>query len=454
MVGIGIWNSKLFLPITIIVLILITISAQDAEAVVIGFVNNPTGNSVDWTNSVNSLVGATINNSVNFDTHPLGTLQPNFYTSIGVTLTPSGDVNTVVAGAGPGQANISSKPTSPGEGVHPASNHVFDGGSNSNLTIDFATPVGGVGLFVIDYFDLGRPLTIEAFTGPGGTGVSLGKFTSANFNFQKNKLYFMGIVSSNFDIRSVVFTDVNAASDTKGIDDIVFASGKKRGGGGPAEPPTIGLSTYGNLIVTCGVAFDGKCFTITAPFHEEFKLYEMMSGRHTISITMYCANGVNTCNYAAIGIMPYSESMDNTTWKIELYKDFEGNITPVITDPEGFLGTVTVTTQIIDDKFWIVSFTVDFKNKDTGPLKFGVQARDDRNAVRNWYLNEGVEIKDSDAYPSIVTEFENPLEIDPLCLNEDSTYRYSCAFAKIRDQAIQTAEETLWQMLNGEYIYK
>ena len=241
------------------------------------------------------------------------------------------------------------------------------------------------------------------------------------------------------------------------VGDLTFLALSVKGGngGGPAEPPTIGVSTSGNQVVTCGVAFDSKCFTITAPFHEEFKLYEMMSGTHTISITMYCANGVSTCNYAAIGIMPYSESMNgNTTWKIELYKDFEGNLTTVKTDPEGFLGTVTVTTQIIDDKFWIVSFTVDFKNKDTGPMMFGVQARDDQNAVRNWYLNEGVEFKDSDAYPSIVTEFDNPLEIDSLCLNEDPTYRNSCAFAEIRDLATQNAEETLRQMLNGEYRYK
>jgi len=213
--------------------------------------------------------------------------------------------------------------------------------------------------------------------------------------------------------------------------------------GSSHEPPTIGVSTSGNLIVTCGVAFDGQCFTITASFHEEFKLYEMMSGTHTISITMYCANGVNTCNYAAIGVMPYSESMANTTWKIELYKDFEGNVTPVTTDPEGFLGTVTVTTQIIDDTFWIVSFTVEFKNKDTGPMMFGVQARDSYYSVRNWYLNEGVEFKDSDAYPIIETEFEESLEIDSLCLNEDPNYRYSCAFAKKVQLEIERAEKLL-----------
>jgi len=239
--------------------------------------------------------------------------------------------------------------------------------------------------------------------------------------------------------------------NTKGL---AFAFVGRSGGGGGHGNPTIGVNDNGVLVVTCGVNFDGQCFTITAPFHEEFKLYEMMSGTHTISITMYCANGVTTCNYAAIAIMPYSESMDNTTWKIELYKDNEGNLTTVTTDPEGYLGTITVTTQIIDDKFWVVSFTVDFKNKDTGPMMFGVQVRDNYNAIRNWYLNEGVEFIDSDAYPTIETEFDESLEVDSLCLNEDPTYRYSCAFAEILERTIQNAEETLRQMLNGEYIYK
>ncbi len=260
------------------------------------------------------------------------------------------------------------------------------------------------------------------------------------------------------DLTTGVITHIGPTVD--GLDAIAFSPGdvfvvSKSTNGGDEEPPTIGMNYDGTkLIVTCGVNFDGKCFTITSPYHEEFKLYEMMSGTHTISITMYCAQGVQTCNYAAIAVMPYSESMNgNTTWKIELSKDFEGNLTLVKTDPEGFLGTITYTTSM-GDQFWIVSFTIDFKNKDTGPLKFAVQARDDNGEVRNWELNEGVEFKDSDAYPSIETAFEDSLEIDSLCLNEDPTYRYSCAFAEIRDQAILNAEETLRQMENGEYRYK
>jgi len=182
------------------------------------------------------------------------------------------------------------------------------------------------------------------------------------------------------------------------------------GGGGRAyQGPTIGLDNNGKLIVICGVAFDGTCFDMTSLFHYEIKMYEMMSGTHTISITTYCAQGVNNCNYVGIGIMPYSEDMNNPTWKIEVHKDHLGNLIPVIFDPERFLGEVTVTTQIVDGKFLLVSFTIEFKNKDTGPMKFAVEVRDVKRGAQTTYLNEGVWIKDADAYPYIETAFEKPL---------------------------------------------
>lgn len=206
--------------------ILLGLIASAAKAQVTGFVNNPTTNSTDFRSYVTGL-GATVNENVNFNTHPAGLLIPTFYFgSDGVTLTPVGDVNTVQFGQGPGQTNNSSPPLSPGEGLHPASNFLLDGVNPSSLTISFNTPVFGAGLFVIDYFNASNsnPLTIEAFTGQNGMGASLGVFSSVAFNFQSNNLYFMGIGSSNGDIGSIRFTDVNSGSfDITGIDNILFA---------------------------------------------------------------------------------------------------------------------------------------------------------------------------------------------------------------------------------------
>jgi hypothetical protein len=202
------------------------IVATTANAAVFGFVNNPTTNSTDWAASVVANGGgAGINTSVNFDSHPTGALVPGFYSgSAGVTLTPSGDVNTVQIG-GVAQLNTSQPPLSPGEGPHASSNFLFDGGSASSLTISFNAPVLGAGLFIFDYFNPfgNNPLTIEAFN---GIGNSLGLFSAAAFNFQPDNMYFMGVVSTAQDISSLVFTDVNSnTGDTTGIDDIRFARG-------------------------------------------------------------------------------------------------------------------------------------------------------------------------------------------------------------------------------------
>jgi len=235
----------------------------------------------------------------------------------------------------------------------------------------------------------------------------------------------------------------------------VFSPSGDAGRGGIAyQGPTIGLDNNGRLQVTCGVAFDGTCFDMTSLFHYEIKMYAMMSGLHTISITTHCAQGVNNCNYVGIGIMPYSENMNNPTWKIEVHKDHLGNLTPVIFDPERFIGEVTITAQIVNGKFLLVSFTIEFKNKDTGPMKFAVEVRDTNHGAQVTYLNEGVRIKDAHAYPYVETAFEEPLEIEPLCIGEDPNERYTCAFKKVRDWATKNAEETLRQMLNNEYIYK
>ena len=223
-------------------------AAESAHAQLTGFVVNETSNSIDFTNFVTAL-GSTIDTSINFDTQPTGALQPNFYP--GVTLTPSGDVNTISFGSGPGDTNTSSAPLSPGEGLHPASNFLFDDSGASTLTISFAAPVNGFGLFVIDYFDpnLGENLTLEAFTGANGTGVSLGSFSAEQFNFQTDNRYFMGLATTNGAalIGSVVFTDIDGGTgDRMGLDDFRISRISGSTTAAP-EPGTTALMATGLL---------------------------------------------------------------------------------------------------------------------------------------------------------------------------------------------------------------
>jgi len=244
-------------------------------------------------------------------------------------------------------------------------------------------------------------------------------------------------------------------------------------GGGDHEHPTIGKNSAGIQIVNSkGICIDAQCWTVTE-FDTDFKLLQLLTSRHTITNTIFCNEGVQECDSVGVAFMTSTDQFGDLVMMVEAQKtggewviswydpqDF-------IHDPDDYLvgdprGAITFTVQIVDGtgilsqdgNFLLTSFTIDFKNKDTGALVIRIQVGDEEYGQSTFWFNEGVEFIDSDAYPSIETAFEESLEVDSLCLNEDPTYRYSCAFAENRDRTIQNAEETLWQMLNGEYIYK
>jgi hypothetical protein len=213
-------------------------SVCSAHGSVSFYVSNPTSNSTDWTIAVLGL-GGVVNTNVNFDTHPVGTLNNTFYSvSDGVTISTTGSFNTVQFGAGPGQGNTFSPPLSPGEGLHAVSNYLFASATDSTLTISFDEGVFGAGLFVIDLFNpnSANSVSIEAFTGPDGTGTSLGSAVAPAYNFQPNHLLYLGAVSTAGDIGSLRLTDHGTSADEIGVDDIRFATGPA---GTVPEPATI-----------------------------------------------------------------------------------------------------------------------------------------------------------------------------------------------------------------------
>jgi hypothetical protein len=178
------------------------------------FVNNPTTNLEDWTAAV-----GTVTTNIDFD-------NPD----VNATLS-YGSCCSVTFGSGPGQGNTFSPPTSTGEGLHPASNFLLlpSPGSNGaySVTETFVTPVAAAGVETIDYFGptgIDNPLTLSAYTGPNGTGTLLGTATSAQYNFQANYMYFMGVASSSTDIGSIVFSrNFDNSGDDIGLDNFVSA---------------------------------------------------------------------------------------------------------------------------------------------------------------------------------------------------------------------------------------
>jgi len=198
-----------------------------SHAEVVEFGQNVSTNSTDWSSYVVGLGGVV--DEINFDTHPVGTLINDFYSaSHGVTFSTTGRFDMVVNGSGPAQIG-STGPRSMGEGPHPISRHLYAPDVESSLTITFDRPVLGAGLSVIDLFNPGsqpstrNAVTLSAYTGPDGGGAQLTMLDSSQFNFQPNYVYFMGIASSDRNIRSLRFDHPGVVADEIGVDDIRFA---------------------------------------------------------------------------------------------------------------------------------------------------------------------------------------------------------------------------------------
>ncbi|MBU0995864.1 MAG: PEP-CTERM sorting domain-containing protein [Proteobacteria bacterium] len=224
-----------------------------ADAALLGYVDSPSTNSTDWATAVTNS-GGVINANVNFNSLSTGVLNGNFYQGTdGVTLTASGAFNGVAFGEGPAQGNVYSPILNSGEGLHSASNYLNGGSGEWQLTVSFDSVVSGFGLNTIDYFGASggqESLTIEAFTGAGGTGTSLGSFSSFNQNYQMNHIYFMGLISDSNDIMSVVFTDFNGGTgDVIGVDDIVFATSSSSSPAPVPEPATMLLLGFGLVAI-------------------------------------------------------------------------------------------------------------------------------------------------------------------------------------------------------------
>lgn len=229
-------------------LVVVGSAAKTVEAGLIWFTDQPSSNSVNWTNSVVG-AGGTINANVNFETHTAGALQTGFYSaSDGVTFSDHFNFDEVRWAFGPGQAGIAD--ALPGEGTHPRSNYLHVSGAGA-FTISFATPVLGVGLFTIDKFNESQ-LLFDVFSGQNATGDSLGSWLSMGQNFQTNKLFFVGVrTDDDTRIGSLRLTFDGNFGDQIGFDDLRFATKAS------AQPPPTAVTPEPASIALLGAGLLG-----------------------------------------------------------------------------------------------------------------------------------------------------------------------------------------------------
>jgi len=221
------------------------------------------------------------------------------------------------------------------------------------------------------------------------------------------------------------------------------------------EPPTIGMSSDGvRQVVENGICIDFKCWTVTETFYQDFDLVEMLSGRHTISNTIYCVNGVDSCNHLSLAVSPYNSDINSAFWRISIDKNLDDiwSLTEEF-DPDDYIGDITWTTQIIENKYLGTSVTIDFKKPMDGNMLI-IQPWDYERGVSNFLFNDGIAVLDSYAYPTIEIEYEEQLIVQKLCLNESPDHRTTCAFAKKVDMEIKKAEMIHDKLLSTNVFYR
>jgi hypothetical protein len=233
----------------------------------------------------------------------------------------------------------------------------------------------------------------------------------------------------------------------------IVASGT---GGEGYEGPTLGEFDDGRLILSNGFCFDKFCLDVLDYFNH-LPIQQVDSGTtHTISMTAYCSAGSNRCNYASVGAAPPGTDINSVDWNVLLKRTGNSNDWQVTKDdPNGMLGDVTGTVQVVDSSRIQYTFNIQFIT----PASIGTvdgnaeppednmilvtEIRDSNGGVGRNIFNEGVFVNDIYAYPQVDASYMSPLKVQPLCLNEDPTDRNTCAFELVRQWTIKQAEEKL-----------
>jgi hypothetical protein len=133
-----------------------------------------------------------------------------------------------------------------------------------------------------------------------------------------------------------------------------------------------------------------------------------------------------------------------------------------VNNPFGEIGEVTATVQTLDQTYITATFNVEFLipgsigtpdgigDPQENNRHLHVTIWDSNGGLSNYIFNEGMYVDDIFAYPQVETLFDEPLEYESLCLNENVNKRYTCAFDKVKQWTIKNAEAKLKQMYDEQ----
>jgi len=240
------------------------------------------------------------------------------------------------------------------------------------------------------------------------------------------------------------------------------------GSSNAVQRPTLGILKNGAMAVN-----EGFCFTPGTNILQQYcmRVFDYFNhlpvqvvnqgDTYSITLTGYFPAGATRANYASVAIASPGGDHNSAEWLIELTKKGNSNAWEMaITDNENdpYLGEVTVTAQQVDGNIMTFTFNIQsLKPASIGTLDGNAdplennkiiltEIRDSKGSSTRNIFNEGIYVNDIYAYPKIETSYEPPIEIEPLCLNENPNKRYTCAFDKVKQWTIKNAEKALFEI--------
>jgi len=209
-----------------------------------------------------------------------------------------------------------------------------------------------------------------------------------------------------------------------------------------------------------GFCMNLNCINVTGLFNHFPETTVPQGSTQTFTVLVNCPRGANTCNHISLaGALPDADFYDDR-WSATVNRQVRSdNWDLTVYNPFGEIGDdVTVTVQSVGQSFVTASFNIPFLIPGSVGTSDGigdpqennrhihVTVWDSHRGASNYIFNEGIYVDDIYAYPKVETSYDKPLELKPLCFNENPNKRYTCAFDKVREWTIKNAEKTLSQL--------
>jgi len=211
-----------------------------------------------------------------------------------------------------------------------------------------------------------------------------------------------------------------------------------------------------------------NCMNVDGFFNHFPETIVPQGSTQSFTVLVNCPRGANTCNHISLGGgLPDSDFYDDQ-WTVTIDRQSGSeNWDLTVYNPFGEIDgdEVSVTVQSVGHSFVTATFNIPFLIPGSVGTHDGigdphennrhlhVTVWDSNGGVSNYIFNEGVYVDDIYAYPQIETSYDEPLEYEALCLNENPNKRYTCAFDLVKEWTTKQAEEKLKQIYN-EHNYE